>query len=111
MTTGRRSLAILLTAALVAAGCSSDEQKFEEHHQRAVRYREQDSLDEALIELRTALAIQPQDAETNYQIAEVLRALRKPGKAIFYYQEARRLDPGRVDAYIAEAALVRVADP
>jgi tetratricopeptide (TPR) repeat protein len=97
---------------LVAWGvlaCSSPEAG--EHRERADRYRESGDLKAALIEFKTALAKDVHNAQTNFEIAEVLVEMGEPGKAIFYYEETRRLDPTRNDAALAQARIVLRRDP
>ncbi len=95
----------LLAAALVVAGCSSEQERVEEHQTRAEEHLEEGRYREALVELRSALALDPQDAELSFRIARALALEGEIGGAIFYYQEARRLDPDRVDAILGEATL------
>src|SRR3990172_6504204 len=44
-------------------------------------------------------------------MGEALRADRQPGKALYYYREARRLEPERIDVYLAEARMLARAQP
>lgn len=101
-----------LLLALVAGGvlaCGSPDAG--EHRERAQRQRERGDLAAALIELKTALAKDVDNAQTNFEIAEVLVQMGEPGKAIFYYEETRRLDPTRTDAALAQARIVLRRDP
>jgi len=87
------------------AGCSSEQERVESHQLRAEGHLEEGRYREALLELRSALALDPQNADLNFRIARVLAVQGKIGAAIFYYQEARRLDPDRLDAILGEATL------
>lgn len=110
----RRGLAFLLLALLALAanaGCQSDEAKFESLRERAREHRAAGRNDEALIELRNALRLDPQDAETNYQIAELLQAKEKYLDALFFFEEAYRLDPQSDDAALGIARLRAFEDP
>ncbi|RIL02028.1 MAG: hypothetical protein DCC71_16915 [Proteobacteria bacterium] len=98
----------------VAAGlgaCSSKESKFKRHMERAAEFTEQDQTKEALLELRSALQLDPKSAEVNYQIAELFRKENRPADAAFHYRETTRLDPTRSDAALAEAKLTLFDDP
>jgi tetratricopeptide (TPR) repeat protein len=95
----------LALALLLAAGCSSDEEKRAQHLQRADEYAEQGKDREALIELRNALKLDPQNPEINFRIAEVAERLGAYTDAIYYYGEAQRLRADYSDAALAEARL------
>lgn len=99
-----------LGLALLVGGCSSEQERLETHQLRAERHLEQGRYREALVELRSALALEPENADLNFRIARVLALQGEIGRAIFYYQEARRLDPGRVDAILGEATLTLPVD-
>jgi predicted Zn-dependent protease len=98
-------------AALLALGCATDEQKATNHIERAKSHIEAGRAKEALLELRSALKLRPQDAEINFQIARVLETQKAPAEAAFFYGEANRLDPERIDAALALAGLVVGEDP
>jgi tetratricopeptide (TPR) repeat protein len=107
----RRRTALPLLVLLAALGCGSSEGQRADHLAKAEAYQKEQKLPEALIELKNALALAPEDAGINFRIAELLVAQRDLRNALFYYREARRLDPNRIEAYLAEATLLRAADP
>jgi tetratricopeptide (TPR) repeat protein len=94
----------VVLCALLAA-CSSAEERFARHTQRGETYVEAGEWQQALIEYRNALAIDPESAAASQRIAELLEAVGRPGDALFYYQEATRLDPDRNGARLAAARL------
>jgi tetratricopeptide (TPR) repeat protein len=100
---------LVLTAGLAA--CSSEEERFRSHLERAEAYRQEDKNREALIELRNALKLRPKDAETNYRIGLLLQEEKQFQDAVFSFREAYRLDPARVDAAMAEVKIVLFDDP
>jgi len=102
----RRTLAAVCVAALWAVGCADDQQKAANHVERARGYLEEERPKEALLEFRSALKLRPQDAEINYEIAEILEAAQQPAEAAFFYGEAYRLDATRSDAALSVARLV-----
>ena len=63
---------LLLLCALSIGACASEEQKFEQHLDRAEALLESGNTKAALIELRSALKLRPQHAETNHRIGRVL---------------------------------------
>ncbi|MHC4224589.1 MAG: tetratricopeptide repeat protein, partial [Planctomycetota bacterium] len=104
-----RLLPLLVVA--LAWGCASPEERFAEHVARGDEFAEQGEVAEALIEYRSALKVQPQNAEINHRIADLLRGEFALEDAAFYYREAYRLDPDRIDAAMNEARLLLFSDP
>jgi tetratricopeptide (TPR) repeat protein len=97
----------LACAALVAAlGCSSPEERFAEHLQRAEEHLAAGRNDDALLELQGALKIRPEDAELNERLGRMLAERGNSQPAVFHLGEAYRLDPERVEAGILQAQLV-----
>lgn len=108
-----RRLTAALAVGLVVVGlgaCSSDETKFARHLENAQAFEEEGKNNEALLELRSALQLDPKSAEANFRIAELLSKQRKLADASFFYRETTRLDPMRTDAALAEAKLVTFDD-
>jgi tetratricopeptide (TPR) repeat protein len=109
---GSWTAAIALVAAVaLAPGCSTPDEKFEQHLQRAKRFEAEGALDAAQIELRSALQLRPQSAEANFLTGELLVRRDRRQDAVFFFQEAYRLDPTRHDARLATAGLLLRADP
>jgi cytochrome c-type biogenesis protein CcmH/NrfG len=102
----RRGPFVLLLALALAWACASPEERFAEHLARGEEYIEQKKPREALIEFRNALKIQPKNADINQRIADLLRNESAFADASFYYREAYRLDPDRIDAAMQEARLL-----
>lgn len=100
----------LVAVALLGAGCRSEQDRFADHLQRADRFEAEQDLDAALIELRSALQLSPKDAGTNARIADVLQRRGQKQDALFYYQEAYRLDPEQLTAKLAAAGLLLQVD-
>jgi tetratricopeptide (TPR) repeat protein len=114
---GRRTSTGVLTAAVLTAallgplslaGCSPDAA---ERKERADRHLAEGQTQEALLELRSALQIEPNDAQTNFRIAEIAQDLGKLEDAVFFYRETLRIDSTRSDAALAEARLIAWEDP
>ncbi len=95
----------------LALACASPEERYLEHIARGEEYIENGQAREALIEFRSALKVKPRDAEINQRIADLLRSEMALSDAAFYYREAYRLDPTRVDAAMNEARLLLFSDP
>jgi tetratricopeptide (TPR) repeat protein len=102
--------ALVTALALAALGCMSAEERIANHLERARVFEESGQNDKALIELQNALKLDPQRAETNYVNGELLRKMERWNDALFYYEEAHRLDPKRDDAQLGIAFLLRFSD-
>lgn len=102
------ALALVLCASTLA--CRSAEEKFDTHIERGQEFEQAGKRDEALIEYRNALRLQPSSAEANFRIARVLIQKGNYGEAAFFYRETTRLDPTRSDAALAEAKLLLFDD-
>jgi tetratricopeptide (TPR) repeat protein len=109
----RRLLASLLAASLAGAllACASDAERRDRHLREAEAYLAAGKAEEALLELRSALRLEPTSAEINFRIAELLRASQRVAEALFFYGETRRLDPQHVPAALAEAELLMFDRP
>jgi tetratricopeptide (TPR) repeat protein len=107
----RCALALWLAFALGLGGCGSEEGRFEEHQTRAEGYAREGKVEEALLELRSALDIHPDSAAVNLRIAELLTSQGRLGDASFFYGEAQRLDPKNVDALLGETLIVMFDAP
>lgn len=107
----RRLVAALAMGLVVGLGaCSSKESRFARHLENAEAFEAEDKNKEALLELRSALQIDPKSAEVNFRIAELLAKENKLADASFFYRETTRLDPNRTDAALAEAKLITFDD-
>jgi tetratricopeptide (TPR) repeat protein len=104
----RRPFAILLGVALaaLALACTSAEERVARHLERARVYGGQSQPQKALIELQSALKLDPKNFEVNLLTAEQLIEMERMEDALFYYEEARRLDPMRDEAALGVAQLL-----
>lgn len=101
------ALAPLALALWVAAsGCSSPEERFAKHLERAEAHLAAGQTDDALVELQGALKIHPDDADLNERIGRLLAERGNTQPGAFHLGEAYRLDPNRVDAAVLQAQLV-----
>jgi len=106
----RIAAGLAICIAISLGACSSKEQKFAKHVERATEFEQKGQLKEALLELRSALQLDPKSADVNYRIAEILGLDNHPADAAFFYRETTRLDPTRSDAALAEAKLILFDD-
>jgi tetratricopeptide (TPR) repeat protein len=108
--TARLAAGLALGLAVALGACSSRESRFADHLARAKEYDAEGKTREALLELRSALQIDPKSAEVNFQIAELVAKDGKLADAAFFYRETTRLDPQRTDAALAESKLILFDD-
>ena len=106
----RLTIAFATALALSALGCMSSEERVSNHLERARVFEESEQPAKALIELQSALKLDPQNPETNYLTGELLTKMERRDDALFYYEEAHRLDPRRDDAQLGIAFLLRFSD-
>jgi len=93
-----RSLLPALALALVAGGCQPDEQKLAEHLERAETYVEEGKVDEAIIEYKNVLQIDPNHADAHYGLARAYLRNRKAREGFWELRETVRLDPQNLEA-------------
>ena len=101
-----RRVAAALATCLVL-GCSSPEERVAAHIERAQELSAGGEIDEAILEYRSALKIDPNQAIANEEIGELL--LRQGDlSGTFYLSEALRLEPERIELamYLTRVLLV-----
>ena len=109
---GRALAAALLCAWLpLAFACKSPEERRAQALAEAEERFAAGKPREALILLRKALQANPQDAEINFRIAELLESEDHLPDAAFFYGETWRLDPSRTEAAVREARLLIFDEP
>lgn len=108
MSVGKRGALLLglLLACGLAFACASKEERVAKHLQRASQYEKAGDERAALVELKSALKADPQNANVNFRLAEILEQGKRYHDALFYYREAARLDPSNEDARLGEASLL-----
>jgi tetratricopeptide (TPR) repeat protein len=84
-------------AALAFVACSTPEQRLAQHLADAASFAAEDRVEEAIIEYRSALRLDPGNADVNQKLAEQLDLDDDPTAAT-YFRDAFRLDPARIDA-------------
>ena len=90
---------------LALSGCKSDEQKREEHMARGDAYVEEEQWDEAIIEYKNVLQIDPNDAAAHFALSQAFLKSKQPRKAFWELRETVRLDPSNHDAVLQFAQL------
>lgn len=111
MSVRRAIVAAALVAVAGVLACSSPEDRRDAHLARAEAFLTEGKSSEALIELRNALKLDPQNASLNRRIGAVFERTGRLGDALFFYQEAHRLAPEDAEAALAYARLSLFDDP
>jgi tetratricopeptide (TPR) repeat protein len=106
----RRALPLLL-AAVAVAGCASDAERRDQHLAKAESSLAEGDTRTALIEFRSALELDPQNADVNFRVGRALEAVAAVQDALFFYEEAYRLDPMHSEAAMRAASFLLEADP
>ena len=106
---GRAAAAAMVCFALV--GCFGGEDRAERHAEQAVEHLDAGRFDEALIDLHSALKLDPTSADYAEQIATLLALRDDLDEARFYFGETYRLDPSRERAVVNLALLLFGSDP
>lgn len=91
-------LAVLLAGPL---GCGDDASRLAEHMSRGDESLEQEKPNEAEIEFKSALQIDPNHAPAHFGLAKAYLAKRDARKAYWELSETVRLDPENIDARLA----------
>ena len=102
-------LAVLVLAWSLA--CASPEERFAAHLERADALLAEGRPSDALIELQSALKIDPNDADLNVRLARLLVDRGTLPAAAFHFGEAYRLDPSRVEAALEQAEILWRTSP
>lgn len=107
----RRLASLLLVAVLgVILGCATDEERLQEKMAEAAAATETGDTQKAVLALRGALQVSPQNPEVNEELAQALERHGEFGDAIFYYEETMRIDPARTSAALSLARLLFGSD-
>jgi tetratricopeptide (TPR) repeat protein len=100
-------LAVAALWPLVA--CQDDAAKLQEHLDRGKAYTEESRFREAIIEYKSALQIDPNDADVHYALAHAYLGARKAREGFWELRETVRLDPSNHDAVIEFSQLAILA--
>jgi tetratricopeptide (TPR) repeat protein len=90
---------------LTLSACKSDEQKRDEHMARGDAYAEEEQWDEAIIEYKNVLQIDPNDGAAHFALSQAFLKAKRPKKAFWELRETVRLDPSNHDAVLQFAQL------
>jgi tetratricopeptide (TPR) repeat protein len=83
---------------IVMGGCSSDEDRVENFIERGEQYIEDGMHEEAIIEFKNVLQIEPENATAHEALSLAYLTVKKPREAYWEMSETVRLDPDNVEA-------------
>ncbi len=81
-----------------AIGCGSDEERLSRFMERGDEYVEADQFEEAIIEFKNALQVDPNHAPAHEALSLAYLEVKKPREAYWEMSETVRLDPDNIDA-------------
>ncbi|MBW2292539.1 MAG: tetratricopeptide repeat protein [Deltaproteobacteria bacterium] len=100
---------IALAIALLFVACQSDEEKLDEFFAKGQEYESQEKYQEAVIEYKNVLKINPNHADAHYQLAQSFLKLNRARDSYWEMSETVRLDPSNIEAALSFGALSVVA--
>ncbi len=105
--TARRAAAVFLAAAMClgSAGCSSDAEKFAGFMSQGDAYVEQERWEEAIIEYRNAIQLEPNNADAHHALARAYLQAGRIREGYWELHETGRLDPTNSEARLAYGEL------
>jgi tetratricopeptide (TPR) repeat protein len=99
-----RSLGVGLAAVLLAA-CQSDSEKISQHLARGQEYYDGEKWNEAIIEYKNVLQVDPNQAEAHWKLSQAYLKSNKPREGFWELRETVRLDPTNLDAKLQFAQI------
>jgi len=104
------SVIVTVAVALASMSCSftSNEDKKTKHHERGLAYFQQEKYQEALIEFKNVVQLDPKDADSHYRLALIylkLGGLPNLQAAFAELTRATELDPSNRDAQLKLGAM------
>jgi tetratricopeptide (TPR) repeat protein len=95
----------LLPLLAALAACQSDEAKLAEHIERGKAYVADEKWEEAIIEYKNVLQIEPNHADAHFQLSQAYLKSAKPREGFWELRETVRLDPDNHDAKLQFAQI------
>ncbi len=103
------ALAITLFITTTLVGCQSDEDSLAEFYANGTRYVEDERYEEAVIEYKNVIKLNPNHADAHYQLAKAYMNLSRGRDAYWEMSETVRLDPANTEAVMSFGALSLIA--
>ncbi len=96
---------LLLSAALLATGCSGAEDRLARYQERGQQFFAEGNFDKARVEFSNVLQIDPKNAQARFMAGRIAEKQGNPRDAVGHYQAAIDSDPNLAEA---RAALGRI---
>jgi tetratricopeptide (TPR) repeat protein len=93
-------LAVCLLAMFLASGCGSSEDRITSFFERGESYVENEEFEEAIIEFKNVLQIDPNHAGAHEALSKAYLEVQKPREAYWEMSETVRLDPTNIPALL-----------
>ncbi|MEM7413209.1 MAG: tetratricopeptide repeat protein [Myxococcota bacterium] len=90
----------LLGLVLLAGACGSDESALADHFDRGEEYRENEQWEEAIIEYKNVLQIDPNHGGAHFGLSQSFLSSGKTAEGFWELREAVRTDPGNHEAAV-----------
>ena len=91
-------LAVVLAFSLFMVGCADDAERIVEFLDRGAAYVEEGKDEEAIIEYKNVLQIDPENATAHEALSNAFLRIDKPREAYWEMSETVRLNPSNIDA-------------
>ncbi|MCS5636160.1 MAG: tetratricopeptide repeat protein, partial [Myxococcota bacterium] len=103
------TLLLSFAAVVIFASCASDEEKVADFMSRGDAYGEAEQLDEAIIEYRNVLQIDPNAVEAHRKLAQAYLKNEQLKDGYWELSETVRLDPSDVESRLSYATIALAA--
>ncbi len=100
-------MSLLLTTAMT--GCQSDDEKIAAFYEQGQTYAKAEQYQEAVIEFKNVLKINPNHANAHYELAKAYLSLGRARDAYWEMSETARLDPANTEAVLSYGAMSLIA--
>ena len=100
-----RSLALAACVVPLLLACQSDEEKIAAYLENGAAYAEAGAFNEAVIEYRNVLQLDPNLGDAHYALAKIYLGLKQGNEAYWEFSESVRLDSSNVDARLTLGGL------
>ncbi len=104
-----RSFVLVACILALLLACQSDEEKIATFLQNGEAYIEEGSLNEAVIEYRNVLQLDPNRADAHHALAKAYLQLKRGKEAYWELSETVRLDHSNVEARLTLGGLSIIA--
>ncbi len=93
-------IALFISALMLNLGCASKEEKEAKHLERAKAYLAEERLEEAVIELKNVVQLDPNHDEAYVELGDACLKLQKPKEAYQAFLRAVSINPDNTEAQI-----------